>query len=344
MTLPPVLALHLMIEARPTVAIDGNRVVMEIEGLPRVSFDRESGALSEFTVRGPDGNSEVRITIQPGLYEKWLEVHEREMSDAKRFISDGKPISTFLEFVVELLPACQEIDHSLPILELTQLGRRLLQKNAFRGLDRGVTEFLNSLNGENRYRLPVPRQTELVGPHPWWLNLVPLAASEFLPRTDQIQIITREFVLSEAVRDYRSSAAFDDLFLRKNAGAMTYRLVALTRHFGSRYSGLLEDIKSADSTWETFQLDFDQWCAEGSPVGQFLEATTAALQESNDDEINAICSLFNLITKKQSLQRIERRLPKARNKPARDVLRSTLWDVLQWIEEHAPEKVPGSSK
>lgn len=339
MTLPPVLVLQFMVQAQPNVRIDGNLVVVHSEdGLPFFSFDRESGALVEFDLRHPDGHSFFKVTHQPGLYDKWLENQERKMSVIKRsFLPGDRPISAFVEFAVELLPAWKELQSSLPIHELTQLGRRFVQKDIFHGFDQALNKLLKSQAGSNRYRLPCPQQTQFVGSHPWWLNYVPPVADAFLPRTDQFHTIQREFILSEAMRDYRPTTAFAGLFSRGEVGPVTFQAVSLARRYlGSPHSDFLKDVLRTQATWETFQLDCEQWLSDGSPFGHLLFATVAALEESNDDEIMSLFSIFNLkAADSKALRQLLQQLPALRDKPPREALLVTLKGAWQDFIEPA---------
>lgn len=317
--MPPALALHLFEKDIKTLELNDDVASIALGDKLRFSFDRQTGVMQSFKFeRGVD---KIETSMSADIYAGFIAKYEESMAGARIFTPGDRPVTSFLQFLSE-----STNDSPIPtVARLSQFGQRMLERDSFRGLDTLLNQFVIYM-GENEFRIPDDSPSPLVREHSSWAPYLYSLSEAVLPQKEVTRAVTREATLAQVMRNYHETSEVSEAFAEGKTGPVTDLLASLV------FQWIDEDAPKAfsakrpkDVTLEAFHRDCDLFLNDDWAVGQLLLGLTAAIQTSDEIQIDDLmAALSSWEESLVSLRPLVMLIRSERNKPPREVLMNLL--------------------
>jgi len=286
--LPPVLALRFYSMYLSDIHSKGNLLMIEANDELEVWFDSNSGALDHLAMPDGDG-SIIKAICRPGLYRERLAKHEESMVKVKTVTPGDAPISSFAAFVVQSLD-----DSAGPVVSsLKRFGERVLQNGGFSGFDGVINRYLE-YEKQTNFSTPYVPSSKLVRAHNGWVTWIEPLANALLPKIPVIRNLSHELVLAQAMRSYETTPAFEKAVSVEGIGPITYLISKQVFDLvGAEVPKTVVQQSITGATRESFQRDCDLYLNDDWVFGKLILALTAAIQNADDAEIDALVKLLS---------------------------------------------------
>jgi hypothetical protein len=289
-TLPPVLAYREFLKSKPPLQLTDDLATIDGgEGL-NFSFVRATGVLHELSLE-PEPHGRMTVSCRPGVCAELIAEHERRMQGARRITPGKRPVSSFVEFAIKCLPA-QQVGSAAPNHRLVSLGNRFLKYETLRAADDLLNLVYEYYDEDVVFRIPHDGSSELVRVHPMWSGWILPICRNVLPKSEWAQVVTREYVLAESMKSYHTTKSMTDFMLAEKIGPVAHFLTSYAFQFSDReVQRRTAKLGLEKLTRDDFRADCDLFLNDKWPLGRMMLAGIAALQDSNNDEIDALCEL-----------------------------------------------------
>lgn len=340
---PPALVLHLFEKEVKTLELNDQSASIDLGEGMRFTFDQQTGVIHNLKLE--EHLEAIEVAVGPDLYSDFIAKYEESMAGARVTTPGDQPATSFVHFL------CESINGSpIPVLaRLSRFGQRMLERDSFRGSDVLLNRFVIYM-GEEEFWIPDDSPSKLVRDHSSWAAYIWCITEAMLPQNEVSRTVSREAMLAQVMRNYRESSAMAHAFASGKTGPVT-DLLAITffQWIGAGTPKAIDIKWPKDVTLEAFHRDCDLFLNDDWAVGQLLLGFTAAVQASDEDQVDDLVTVASSLDESLSTLRPLLVLIRAqRDKSPREALMTIMdgfWDsalrpgLAALLQENKPDEL-----